>query len=590
MHGLKGSSIESTEVDPITSEMIVHCLCAIPNLVDKDVTRTAFSFLISEYKDYATGIVDAEGRLIAQCKGGLPIFCANALCAAVKDGLKIYGKARLQNGDVVITNAAATMGQHLNNVVMYTPIRTGTHDDGLVGFMVVVMHWVDVGGITVGSCQSPRTTDVFQEGIQFPTVKLLSNGNRVEEVYRIIESNTRFPRLLLGDLESQLAGCLNGRDMVLDLVHRYGLDTLRHAVERYWARSELATRSAISNIPDGIYRASSFLDDDGINRGCTIPINVEVRIAGDGITIDFGGVADQLQGPLNAGYEGGAVAAARIACKYVFSPNEPANDGSFRPIKVECPKGKFLNASETAPIGGSGFTIPTVVDTILRALSQAVPGRIPAAHHGTYGIHVVDGRLTDGSWFQNIESAAGGWGAAAHRDGTGPFRSNCHGDTKEVPVEMQEATYPYIYEWVRLREDSGGPGMHRGGLGIEKSYRMLAQSRLTTSMERTACPPWGLEGGKEGKVGRIEIYRNGCDPEVMLKGEMPLARNDCVRVCTAGGGGYGDSTTRPLQAVLDDVRNGYVSREAARSEYGVVVDANLQIDDQATATLRRAVN
>ena len=218
---------------------------------------------------------------------------------------------------------------------------------------------------------------------------------------------------MLGDLESQVAGCLNGRDMVLDVASRYGVDALRQAVERYWARSEVATRAAIASIPDGTYRASSFLDDDGINRERSVPIDVEVRIAGDEITIDFSGVADQLQGPLNAGYEGGAVAAARIACKYVFSPNEPANDGAFRPIRVECPEGKFLNASATAPIGGSGFTIPTVVDTILRALGQAVPGRIPAAHHGTYGIHVVDGRLPEGGWFQNIESSAGGWGAAA---------------------------------------------------------------------------------------------------------------------------------------------------------------------------------
>jgi N-methylhydantoinase B len=569
----KNPASRPAAVDPIDAEVIMHGLCAIPNLIDKNVTRTAFSFLISEYKDYATGIVDRDGRLISQCRGGLPIFCANALCAAVRDGLKVYGKAGMQHGDVVISNDAATLGQHLNNVVMYTPIRVSETDDGLIGFMVIVMHWVDVGGITIGSCQSPNTTDVFQEGIQFPTIKLLMGGERVSEIYRLIERNTRFPRLVLGDVESQVAGCLMGRDQVLDLAKRYGEDAIRSAIEMFWTKSELATRKAIAEIPDGEYRASAFLDDDGIHHGVPIKINVVVRIEGSDIIVDLSDIADQVQGPLNAGYEGGAVAAARIACKYIFSANEPANDGAFRPIKVICPTGKFLAARPTAPIGGSGFTIPTVVDTILRALAAAVPQRVPAAHHGTYGIHVVDGKLPGGDdYFQNIESSVGGWGAAGHRDGTGPFRSNAHGDTKEVPIELQEASYPYIFEWVRLRQDSGGAGKFRGGLGIEKSYRVLAPCRLTTNMERTKCAPWGLDGGREGKVGRIEVHREGVSPVILTKAEMKLQPGDCVRVFTAGGGGYGDPKLREHRRVLNDVLNGYISSAAAAADYGVDVD------------------
>lgn len=566
---------DARPIDPIAAEVIMHGLCAIPNLIDKNVTRTAFSFLISEYKDYAVGIVDAEGRLIAQCKGGLPIFCANALCAAVQDGLRIYGKARLQHGDVVISNHAGTMGQHLNNVVMYTPVRVSAADDGLVGFLAIVMHWLDVGGIVVGSCQSPETTDVFQEGIQFHTVKLLSAGERIEEMFRIIQCNTRFPTMVLGDIDSQIAGCLMGRDMMLELVHRHGADRIRAAVASFWLKSERAVREAIRAIPDGVYRARSFLDDDGINRDKPIPIEVAVRIEGDEITVDLSGIADQVEGPMNAGFEGGAVAAARIACKYVFSPNEPANDGAFRPINVVCPPGKFLSARPEAPIGGSGFTIPTVVDTILRALAQALPDRIPAAHHGTYSVHVIDGRLPgNGGWFAHIESAVGGWGAGPHRDGTGPFRSNAHGDTKEVPIEIQEAAHPYRIESVRLRRDSGGAGRHRGGLGVEKWYRVLVPCRLTVSLERTKCAPWGLEGGRDGTPGRIEVHRDGCAPIVIVKGEMPLEPNDRVRLLTAGGGGHGAPSERPRERIVDDVLNGYVSREAAERDYGVTIDAD----------------
>lgn len=555
-------------LDPITAEVIMHGLSAIPNLVDKNIARTAYSFLISEYKDYAVGIVDCSGKLITQSRGGLPIFVANALSAAVADGLQIYGPARLQSGDVVISNHAGSMGQHLNNVVMYTPIRTSEDEAGLVGFFAVVMHWMDVGGITIGSCQSPFTTDIFQEGIQFRTVKLLNRGERVEEMFRMVAENTRFPKLVLGDLESQIAGCVAGRDMVSELVQTWGAAQVRAAVEQFWAGAEAATRSVIQAIPDGEYHASSFLDDDGIERNKPVDIAVKVTIRGDEATIDLGGVAAQLKGPLNSGYQGGAVAASRMAAKYIFSPDGPANFGAFKPIEVVCPPGRFLSAGPTAPIGGSGFTIPTVVDTILRALAPCLPDRIPAAHHGTYSVHVIDGQNEDGELFQHIESAAGGWGAAHDRDGGGPFRSMAHGDTLEVPVELQEASHPYLIEYVRLRADSGGAGRYRGGLGLEKAYRMKVSGRLTTSIERTACPPWGLDGGKAGEPGRVEVLRTDGSRQVMLKGETRLDTGDRVLLFTAGGGGFGEPAMRDRSAIADDVVQGFVSEDEAIRSYG----------------------
>ena len=473
--------------DPITAQIIINRLAAVPNLVDKDITRTAFSLLVSEYKDYAVGLVDGDGRLISQCRGGLPIFIANALSAAVRDGLRIYGTAELQHGDVVITNYAGSMGQHLNNVVMYTPIRLSEDDAGLVGFSAVVMHWVDVGGMVVGSCFANDSTDIFQEGIQFNTVKLMSRGRRVEDMYRMVEANTRFPEMVLGDMSSQVAGCLMGRDMVLSIVTDFGQPSLRRAIELLWDRAEQATRALIASIPDGIYRASSFLDDDPLVPGVTLPVEVAVVVQGEQITVDLSGLPPQTRGPMNAGFEGGAVAAARIACKYVFSPEEPANEGAFRPITVHCPPGRMLSATRTAAMGGSGNTIPTVVDTILRALAQALPDRVPAAHHGTYGMHVIYGRLPgDGQWFQHMESTIGGWGAGPGWDGPGPFRSMAHGDTLEVPVEVQEAEHPYRIDFVRLRPDSGGTGRWRGGLGVEKRYTILAECRIGTKIERDA--------------------------------------------------------------------------------------------------------
>jgi N-methylhydantoinase B len=460
------------------------------------------------------------------------------------------------------------MGQHLNNVVMYTPIRVGESDADLVGFFAVVMHWMDVGGITIGSCQSPFTTDIFQEGIQFRTVKLLNRGERVDEMFRMVSENTRFPKLVLGDLESQISGCISGRDMVSELVQTWGPGNIRAAIEQFWLRAEAATRAVIGSIPDGEYAASSFLDDDGIERGKPVEIAVKVIIRGDEATIDLSGVAAQLKGPLNSGYQGGAVAASRMAAKYVFSPDGPANYGAFKPIRVECPPGRFLSAGPTAPIGGSGFTIPSVVDTILRALAPCLPERIPAAHHGTYSVHVIDGHNEDGELFQHIESAAGGWGAAYDRDGGGPFRSMAHGDTLEVPVELQESSHPYVIEYARLRQDSGGAGRFRGGLGLEKAYRLKVPSRLTTSIERTACPPWGLNGGEPGVTGRVEVHRTDGSQQTLLKGETRLEAGDRVLLFTAGGGGFGDPAARDDDAITRDVMQGYVSSDVAKRVYG----------------------
>lgn len=563
------SEEHSRRIDAIDSEIISQALCAIPNLIDKNITRTAYSPLVAEYKDYAVGIVDAEGRLITQSRGAIPVMCANTLSVGVRDGLAIYGKARLQHGDLVITNHAGTMGQHLNNVLMYTPIRISESDEGLLGFMAVEVHWVDVGGIVVGSCLSSSTTDVWQEGIQFHTVKIQSRGAPVEEMYRMIRANTRFPQLVMGDLNSQIAGCLMGRDMVLDIVRQRGIDAVRASVEMFWSRAEEKVRQTIRTIEPGTYTASSFLDNDGIDMARHMEVEVSIHVGEDELTVDLSRLAAQVSGPMNAGFEGGAVAAALIACKYFFASEEPPNWGAYRPIKVHCPPGTFLSAREGAPLSGSGNMLPTVVDTILKALAAADPRRVPAAHHGTYGLHVISGQTYAGELFYHMESSIGGWGASASRDGTGPFRSIVHGDTLEVPAELQEATNPYRIEWVRLRQDSGGVGQFRGGLGIEKCYRILAPCSLTVIMERTQCPPWGLQGGGEGKTGYVQVRRAGGQGELetYLKGSTPLHPGDEVMLFSAGGGGFGPASQRRSESVLQDLEAGYVSIEAVKDSF-----------------------
>ncbi|MDP6173720.1 MAG: hydantoinase B/oxoprolinase family protein, partial [Rhodospirillales bacterium] len=551
-------------MDPISAEIIRQRIVAIPELIDRNIMRTAFSPVIAEYKDYAVGIVDAEGRLICQCRGGITIFVANALSIAIQDGLEVHGRDGIEPGDVLLTNHAGTMGQHLNNIVMYSPIFAGPEGRDLAGFMAVVMHWMDVGGAIVGSCVSNTTTEIYQEGIQLRSVKLQKRGERVDEIYRVIEYNTRFPRLVIGDLEAQLAGCLRGRDMFAELVGQYGLASVRDATRMFMDQAEEAARAAVRAMPDGEYKADAFLDNDGIHEEVTIPIEVVVRIAGDEMEVDFTGVADQLEGPLNSGRNGGAVAAARVACRYLLTPDEPTNDGAFRPLKVTIPDGKFLSATGDVALGGSGYPLPTVIDTILRAVAKAAPERVIAAHHGTYGIHMFFGTHPEtGELFKHSDGAIGGWGAGIGRDGTGPYRSIIHADTQDVPVEMQEAMYPYRVDSFQLRPDSAGPGKFRGGMGIERIYTPLTPMTINATFERSKCPPWGLNGGRQAKTGYVEILKPDGKDLRFTKGNHELEVGDRVRVRTGGGGGFGPPVERDPERVALDVRLGRVTVQAA---------------------------
>jgi N-methylhydantoinase B len=572
-------------VNPITAEIIRHALLSIPNQIDVNITRTAYSPLVYEYKDYAVGIVDPDGRLISQSSGGIPLFVANALGTAVNDGIAVHSRDGIEPGDVIFSNHAGTLGQHLNNVVMYTPVFAGAE---LVAFMCVLVHWIDVGGMVVGSCAPVGPTEIYQEGIQYRSVKLWSRDKPCRDIYRIIENNTRFPRMLLGDIESQLAGCLLGRDLIAKQIEKYGLASLRAAIELMWQRSEAAARAAIRKIPDGVYRASSFLDNDGVDLDKKMILDIVVSIAGDEMTVDFSGVADQVKGPINSGREGGAITAARIAFKYLAAPDEPANDGSFRPLHVVIPDGKFLSAAADAPMGLYSAPLPTVIDTVVKALVDATPEHVAAGHHGNFCIHSLAGRdPRTGEPFYNLSAADGGWGASLSHDGPAHYKTMSHGDTLDIPIEVQEAIYPLRIERLEIRPDSAGAGEWRGGIGLEKVIAPLAPCRVHVLNERIGCPPWGVRGGADGAPPCITIERPGIAPEEARKANLAIAPGDHVRVLTSGGGGYGDPLKRDPAKVAADVRCGYVSRDAAARIYGVVLAAHGTVLERETAACRQ---
>src|SRR3954464_181393 len=258
------------DVDPVTLEVIRHGLVSITNQIDANIKRTAFSPYIYEYNDFAVGLTDADGKLIAQCTGGMPPFVADSVGMAVRDGLAIYGRERLHDGDVVLCNHAAVQGQHLNNTVMYTPIYAGPERKTLIGFFAINVHWIEIGGIQTNS------TDIFMEGLQLRSIKLWSKGEPIEEVYRIIENNTRMPNELLGDIAAQLAGCLLGRDVTAQLADKYGLPTFDRAIELILDQSEAAARAFIRAMPDGVYACETYLDNDRSGGDDLVPLKVKV--------------------------------------------------------------------------------------------------------------------------------------------------------------------------------------------------------------------------------------------------------------------------------------------------------------------------
>jgi N-methylhydantoinase B len=556
-------------VDPITLEVIRHAMVSITNQIDANIKRTAFSAYIYEYNDFATGLTDADGMLVAQCTGGMPPFVADSVGMAVRDGLKIYGKERLHHGDVVLCNHAAVQGQHLNNTVMYTPIHAGASRDELVGFFAINVHWIDIGGCV------PHSTDIFMEGLQLRSIKLQSKGEPIEEVYRIIENNTRQPVELMGDIAAQLAGCLLGRDLMADLVGKYGAATFERAVEIILDQSEAAARALIRSMPDGTYTSETFLDNDRAGDE-PLPIRIKVVVDGDEMAIDYSGIADQVKGPINSGWFGGGQTTARVAFKYLMGGGEMANEGTFRPIKLILPPGKILSADPTAPMGNYSTPFPTVIDAVIKALEQALPARVPGGHFGTHSGVRFHGRRADGSFFGTHDSGHGGWGACATHDGAGPFRTMAHGDTRIIPLELQETYLPVRIEEFSLREDSGGAGEFRGGLGFRKRYYMLAPCGLQTNLDRTKFPPWGVQGGKEGQPGRFTLVEGATGRERPIEKEkgLQLKAGDVVKVETGGGGGYGTPRARTLERIQRDLDGGYISKAAAERDYGVTVGAD----------------
>jgi N-methylhydantoinase B len=569
----------NVRLDPVTLEVIRNALPAIANEMALDLQRTSYNMMIYEVHDFCTVLVDTRGKLVCQNVGGVSHFIAD-MGVIVQDAMARFGADGFVPGDVLITNHQAVAGQHLNNLVIYTPLF---YRGELLMFAMVRAHWIDVGGTSTGFGNA-NARDPWEEGLQLDQIKIYEAGKPDEKIIKILRDNIRFPDSSLGDMRSQMAACLLGVRRMQELLHKYGRDTVLAAIERIFDETEQKCRNAVRGFRDGSYEAESFL----LTKSGDLRIHAKIVIDGDDMTIDLSGCAAQT---LTDSINSRTLAAARVAYKCLTGPLEAVNEGGFRALNVIIPEGNVMMASFGTSMVMWSSILPTVVDTILKALAPAMKEQVPAAHHGLLGGAVVffgnDPKTGRRFIVQSVEG--GGWGGRPHEDGIHGSVSICQGDVRNGSIEGIELKCPVVVEARRLVPDSGGAGQYRGGLGLDVQIRNLVDGRWNMDpARRKSCPPWGLWDGKDGKYAEHLMRRPGEDeftPEVGYAVLVPVGTSNITR--TGGGGGWGDPLNRDPERVSHDVLEELVSPQAAHDTYGVVLTADGKVDGTATTNRRR---
>lgn len=577
-------------LDPITLAVIEAGLGQVCNEMDIAFSRGAFSPVIAEADDRADGIYDCEtGALIAQGELGLPVF-VGTMQASTAEIIRLIGEGRVaapEPGDIYAVNDPYLGGTHLMDVRFAAPFYyRGEH----VCWLQNTGHWPDVGGTVPGGF-SAHATEVEQEGLRLPPVKLFKRGALDAEIFAIIQSNIRVADQRIGDIKAQAAALKVGERRLTELIDRYGLDTWRTAVGELRRRAGQLMRSHLSAIPDGKYTSEAFVDSDGI-VDAPLKIALAVTKADGGLTFDFAGSSPPCQGPMNS-VIATTVSAVYLAMRHIF-PDTPLNAGAFEPLVVVQPAGTFLDARYPRPVSGCAAEVSQrIAEAVFLALAKAIPERVTAAPAGTSGnfcLGGIDGRT--GTGYVMYQITGGGYGGNAGHDGLSNGCSTI-GISKTPPVEVMEQKFPVLFTRFALREGSGGAGRRRGGFGVDYEVEILSgAARASFVMDHGRYGPPGIAGGGDGARNVVTVQRAAgryTPPHLSKDQGLALEPGDRVAVLTPGGGGYGDPLTRDPALVARDVRRGYYSQADARALWGVVLDAAGNADPGATEMVRRTV-
>jgi len=572
--------VSAGPVNPLTLSVIWGALQSIAVEIGTTVHRTAYSEQAREGQDFSVAVFDPQGRMVAQ--GPYSPGHMGAMSFAVRHALAAHPAESLRPGDAILLNDPLLGSGHFPDFFITQPAFL---DGQLIGFAVNILHHTDVGGQRPGSQGVVGIFDYFQEGLRLPPTKVWSEYRENDAVIGVIAANTRTPEKVLGDLRAQRSALRVGEQRLQELAERYGTDTLWASMREIMDRSEATMRAAIAKIPAGEYRFEDFLDDYGPNTD-PVKVSVTVTVAGEGLTVDFAGSSPQTPSGLNS-YINYTRSYSYAAIKCLADPFGPMNEGALRPITVEAPLGSFLNPRPPAGGGPRAIICYRVFEAVIGALAPALPERVVAAasHFANPTFGGFDPRRR--RRFVAYELVLSGTGARASRDGCEAMASAFN--ASNIPVEAQEANHPIIVERFELIPDSAGPGRFRGGCGIRRDLRFLAEDgKLTNLSERQRFAPYGLFGGKGGRLARTVINPGPGERVVHGKESADFAPGDVISFQQSGAGGYGPPLERDPARVLQDVREGYVSIEHARREYGVVIDPErLTVDAAATEAARR---
>jgi len=562
-------------------EILRNAFNAIADDMNAVLGRSAYSPVIYEMHDYGVAIFDADGRTLGQSPGH-PGFIGG-LDWGVKAVREKYGRQDIHAGDAFVINDSYITGGHLSDVDVIIPIFYG---DNLVAFASSRAHWLDIGTAEPGF--PVNTTSIFQEGLRLGATRIIAQGTWVDDVVDIMRWNTRMPKVLVGDLNAQIAAGRMAQRRFVDLIDRFGRETVVRAVEQIYNDTETAVRAFVLQIPDGVYRAEGDSDDD-FATGNRIRVVVTVTVSGSNLTIDTTGSSPQATSGINSGYAN-TVSGARLALMFLLpDPNPHVNYGSFVPLHVIAETGSIFAATEPAACMHP-HPVMIMLDLVIKALAPVIPGCVAAGLPGdSWNVFILGSDPVTAEPFISGESLVGGWGANSRADGESAIIHSLGGDFRNVPVETLEARYPVRIRQLRLGLDSGGAGMFRGGLNLVKEYEILTDSRLTLHFDRTKTPQWGLFGGAEGATPNVSVAPRPDGPPISYSKveQLDLPAGARFTAMTGGGGGFGKASERDSKAVLHDARCGYVSRETAESVYGVVLSEDArQIDAAKTESLR----
>ncbi|MDQ1195403.1 hydantoinase B/oxoprolinase family protein [Agrobacterium sp. SORGH_AS 787] len=552
---------QQKEFDPVTFDIIQNALEAVANEMFVAQRKTSMSAIIYEVLDLSSGVLDKHGQ-VAASGAGIPAFIG-VLDKAIAGILKKFKPEEIRPGDLFASNDPYYGGvTHLNDMVLALPVF---HDEHLVAWVANIAHWNDVGGNVPGSMSS-EATEIFQEGIRIPAVKLFDEARPNQAVFDILYVNTRLPDFLRGDLWAGIAGLRIGERRILELVEKYGTETFEAAVADFMDFGERRARAALKTIPNGSYSFEEEQDTGAIHK-------VTLTISDEEFVVDLRDNPLQ-KGSSNSSREGTEIA-IQLAFKSFTDPEAPGNGGFFRPLKVLTKPGTIFHVQEPGALGYYSEVEIRLFDMVLRALAAHFPGAVPAGNFASICGTVVGGpHPVTGRHYTIVEPQVGGWGAWEGADGPSGQFSGFHGETFNCPAEVAEARYGLSVDQATLNAEPGGEGQWRGGKGIDVHYRVLADNNfLSVGYTRSRIPPWGVAGGLDGSTNYVEVRRaNGSKERYAFATNVVVNRDDVIRVVTANGGGFGDPKLRDPVSVAADIRDGYVTPERAAAVYGVTTE------------------